>query len=275
MISLRDVSFKYKKNSEKPTLNKVTFDIYDGSFHAFIGENGAGKSTTIKLIAGLINEYQGEVTINGKDPNKDDKARLNLAYIPDKAIFPTDLTVYEYIYNMAALTRNDFTNIKEEMDWWLEKLGINDKANVNPNHLSAGQKKKVLLVKCIVEKAKIIILDEPAANLDPTTRMEFFNLLKYLTSIGTTIFISTHIIEEIKKYADFATFIKQGHILWSGPVQDDQIIDWYEYLYSVNLEVIEREHIDWEYIMLRAFLITIRTRKLMNFNCFIYEIDEQ
>ncbi len=236
MVTLQNISFKYKKRSKDWSLNNVTFNIYDGTFHAFIGENGAGKSTTMKVITGLVNNYEGSLIINEKDPLSDNNARLNMAYIPDKAIFPNNLNAFNYLYRMAILTRPDYAEVKREIQYWTERLGISDKLKANPNLLSAGQKKKILLIKCIIERARIIVLDEPAANLDPSTRIELFNVLKYLADQGITIFISTHIIEEIKKYANYATFIKGGQILWSGPVMEDQIIQYYEYMFSKKNE---------------------------------------
>jgi ABC-2 type transport system ATP-binding protein len=82
----------------------------------------------------------------------------------------------------------------------------------NPNKLSSGQVKKILLIRAALEKSEIIILDEPAAFLDPTSRLQFFELLKELNNQGVTIFISSHILDEIKKYIDSVTFIKQGEI---------------------------------------------------------------
>ncbi len=234
MVELKNVSFKYKRSSDDWSLSNITFNIGDGSFHAFIGENGAGKSTTTKVITGLINNYEGQVLINGKDPALDKTARVDMAYIPDKAIFPSNLSTFDYLFKMAALTRRDHDQLKTEIEYWMDRLAISDKKDANPNHLSAGQKKKVLLIKCIIEQANIIVLDEPAANLDPTTRMELFNILRYLSEQGKTIFISTHIIEEIKKYANYATFIKKGKIQWSGPVQGNDIIDYYEQLFAKN-----------------------------------------
>jgi ABC-2 type transport system ATP-binding protein len=98
----------------------------------------------------------------------------------------------------------------------------------NPNKLSSGQVKKILLIRAALEKSEIIILDEPAAFLDPTSRLQFFELLKELNDQGVTIFISSHILDEIKKYIDSVTFIKQGEIKWSGKIAGKDLIKKYK-----------------------------------------------
>ncbi len=233
MVTIKNVSYLYKKKGTL-SLDNVSFDIEEGSFHAFVGENGAGKSTTIKSIIGQITNYDGVIEINGKDPKIDISAREGLSYIPDKAIFPNNLSTFKYLYSFGLLVRDDKIQLKKEIESLLEEYGIADKSNSNPNALSAGQKKKVCLIKCIIEKAKIIILDEPAANLDPTTRMQFFQKLQELCNQGVTIFISSHILEEIKLYATAATYIKGGKILWTGPVSGNKLVDNYNYYYFNN-----------------------------------------
>ncbi len=230
VVQIKNISYMYKKGVPL-SLDNVSFSIEKGAFHAFVGENGAGKSTTIKSIIGQITNYDGVIEINGKDPKIDISARKGISYIPDKAIFPNNLSTFKYLYNFGLLVRDDKIQLKKEIEYLLDEYGISDKSNSNPNSLSAGQKKKVCLIKCIIEKSDFIILDEPAANLDPTTRMLFFQKLKELCNQGVTIFISSHILEEIKLYATAATYIKGGKILWSGNVSKNQLIDNYNRYY--------------------------------------------
>ncbi len=230
VLSLRNVSVK-RKRSEILSLDNISFDIESGSFHTFIGENGAGKSTTMKCIVGQICNFDGNIYINNKDTKTDSSSRLGICYIPDKAIFPNNISAFDYLYNAAKLIRDDKIQLKNEIEQLLNDFDLKEIGKRNLNHLSSGQKKKIYLIKCIVEKSQIVILDEPVVNLDPTTRQVFLTKLKELTNYGVTIFISTHILEEIKNYATHATFIKKGKIIWSGNVEDNSIIEKYNDIY--------------------------------------------
>ncbi len=228
IISSSNIYMKYKNKDKEFTLKNVSFNVSKGEFHAFIGENGAGKSTTIKIMAGLNNDFDGNLLINGLNVKTDVKARSKLCYIPDKTSFPLNISSYDFLYQLALLVRDDKEQIKIELDEWIKKLSLESEIKRNPNKLSSGQVKKILLIRAALEKSEIIILDEPAAFLDPTSRLQFFELLKELNNQGVTIFISSHILDEIKKYIDSVTFIKQGEIKWSGKIEGKDLIKKYK-----------------------------------------------
>ena len=193
IIKVENLYMKYKKKDNHYSLENLNFSIKEGEFHAFIGENGAGKSTAIKILTGLNDDFDGNIFINDLNVKKDFNARKNLCYIPDKTSFPNDMNVYQFLYEFALLVRDDKEGLKVELDSLIKRFDLENSINRNPNQLSSGQMKKVFLIKTIIEKAKIIILDEPAAFLDPSTRMQFFETLKELNQQGVTIFISSHI----------------------------------------------------------------------------------
>jgi ABC-2 type transport system ATP-binding protein len=107
---------KYKNKDKEFTLKNVSFNVSKGEFHAFIGENGAGKSTTIKIMAGLNNDFDGNLLINGLNVKTDVKARSKLCYIPDKTSFPLNISSYDFLYQLALLVRDDKEQIKIELD---------------------------------------------------------------------------------------------------------------------------------------------------------------
>lgn len=228
LISIKNLYMKYSKRDKNFTLKNLNFNVNLGEFHAFIGENGAGKSTTIRILVGLNNEYDGEVKINNLDAKLKAKARDGICYIPDRNTFPNDMSVFQFLYDFALLVRDDKEKLKMEINDLLKKYEIMEMRKRNPNKLSTGQKKKVLLIKAIIERSELIILDEPAANLDPPTRYEMFEILKQLNKQGVTILISSHILEEIKNYIDSVTFIRKGEIKWSGLTTGDGLIKKYE-----------------------------------------------
>ncbi len=228
---LRLENIVYGYNKKKTIIHNISFSVPKGSFHAFIGENGAGKSTTISMIVGLIDSYEGNIFINDNNVKTTNDARKYVSYIPDKAIFPNGLNTKNYLLNCGLLKRDDKHLLNQEIEDWAKHLEIEDILNRNPNKLSAGQKKKIFLIRAIIERSQLIVLDEPAANLDPTTRIQLFKTLKYLVDNGTTILISSHILDEIKNYATSATFINKGRFIWSGPVSWNQITDIYANYY--------------------------------------------
>ncbi|MGL6125013.1 MAG: ABC transporter ATP-binding protein [Metamycoplasmataceae bacterium] len=219
---------KYKKKDKYYSLKNINFEVERGQFHAFIGENGAGKSTTIRILTGLNNDFEGDLIINELDIRNNIKARNKLCYIPDKTTFPTGISAYDFVYNLALLERNDKEKLRIDLEEWIDKLNLREHMSRNPNKLSSGQAKKILLMRAALEKSEIIILDEPVAFLDPTSRLQFFELLKELNKNGVTIFMSSHILDEIKNYIDSVTFIKKGEIKWSGKLKGEQLIEKYK-----------------------------------------------
>ncbi|VEU61018.1 ABC transporter ATP-binding protein [Mycoplasmopsis bovigenitalium] len=196
-------------------VKNVNFEIPEGNFHAFIGENGAGKTTTIKTIIGAYVDYQGDIFIN--DINiKNAEARSIIGYVPEVAIFPRELSVFDYLYNFSILSGIDKNIAKERIDSFLKLFAIDELKNEKPYTFSSGQKKKILLIQALLHNPKLLILDEPAANLDPTARYELFTLLKKLNNEKITILISSHVLAEIDKYVNSVTLIHKGEILYSG-----------------------------------------------------------
>ena len=213
ILEIKNLYMKYKKSDKHFTLNDLNFNVKKGDFHAFIGENGAGKSSTIKIISGLNNDFEGDVLINGLNTRENFNSRNGFFYIPDKNFFPSYQSVFDYLYNVAVLTRNDKEKIKIEINDLAKKFDIEEIIERNPNKLSSGQAKKVLLIQAILTKVNFLILDEPTTFLDSTTRIILLNELKRMNQENnTTIFISTHILDEIKNYINSVTFIKKGNV---------------------------------------------------------------
>ncbi|MCA8841909.1 ABC transporter ATP-binding protein [Mycoplasmopsis bovis] len=197
-------------------IQDINISVNSGDFHAFIGENGAGKTTTIKSIIGAYPNYSGQILIYGKDI-KDASAKSIIGYVPENAIFSKELSVYQYLYNFSILSNIPKKQADTKIKQFLKLFNIEDLINDKPYNFSSGQKKKVLLIQALLHDPKLLILDEPAANLDPTARYELFSLLKNLNeNEGITILISSHVLSEIDKYVNSVTLIHNGHIVYSG-----------------------------------------------------------
>ena len=207
----------YKKYPRKksPAINHITFNVYPGQFHAFIGANGAGKTTSIKSIIGAYARWSGTVLINGKK-NTSVEAKRFLGYIPENARFPQRMSCYSYLVWMAKLSGLSSYAAKRFATTRLNELNMWNLRTKNPNSFSSGQKKKVLLAQALINNPHVLVMDEPAANLDPKARLELFETLGKLCKEGKAIFISSHVLAELDKYANAATILDGGKIVFTG-----------------------------------------------------------
>jgi ABC-2 type transport system ATP-binding protein len=203
-----------------PAVNNISFAIKKGEFHAFIGANGAGKTTTIKSIVGAYSKarYEGEILINGIE-NWKMGSKGKLGYIPEIARFPVSMSLKKYMFHMARMSGYNSSESKKISLEILDKVGLKPLLKKSPNSFSSGQKKKALLAQALIGEPELIVMDEPAANLDPMARLDFFNILKKLNSNGTSILISSHILTELSKYADSVTILDGGKVVLSGNIK--------------------------------------------------------
>ncbi len=223
IVSIENLT-KHYKGRTNPAINNISFNIYPGQFHAFIGANGAGKTTTIKSIISAYSnkKYKGEIKINGR-LNFTANGKSVLGYIPEEAKFPKKMSTKNYLINMACLSGLSSKDAKQKVNTILTNLGLTNLANKCPDSFSSGQKKKILLAQALIHDPKVLIMDEPAANLDPLARDELFENLINLQKEGKAIFLSSHILDEIGKYATYVTILDGGSIVYDGSI--DKNID--------------------------------------------------
>lgn len=205
---------KIYKNSNRG-VQDINFEVHKGQIHAFIGENGAGKTTIIKSIVDAYRDYQGEILINGFS-NKTPDAKKFLGYVPEKSLFPKELKTKEYLILLATLSNLDKQKASKDIDLFLSSLNIQDLANAKPYDFSSGQKRKIALIQALIHDPELIILDEPLANLDPTSRFDFIQIIQNLRKEGKTIFLSSHNLSEIDHIVDSVTLINKGKIYYTG-----------------------------------------------------------
>ena len=218
IVSIENLT-KHYKGRTNPAINNISFNIYPSQFHAFIGANGAGKTTTIKSIISAYSnkKYKGEIKINGC-LNFTANGKSVLGYIPEEAKFPKKMSTKNYLTNMACLSGLSNKDAKQKVNTILTNLGLTDLANKCPDSFSSGQKKKILLAQALIHDPKVLIMDEPAANLDPLARDELFENLINLQKEGKAIFLSSHILDEIGKYATYVTILDGGSIVYDGSI---------------------------------------------------------
>ena len=219
-LKVENLFKKYK--SDIYSIQNINFSVSENAFHVLIGENGAGKTTIIKSIVGAYKNFEGNIKIFNKSNLKSNYLK-KISYIPEKTIFPKYINTYQYLSYIYSVCENtDIKRSKERAIVFMKKFNLLDFKDKNPNLLSSGQKKKVLLVQALMQKAKIIIMDEPTAALDPIARKDFFLLLRKIIKDGKTILIATHVIHEIQNLANEVTIVKNGQVQFTGKVNKKQ-----------------------------------------------------
>ena len=194
----------------------VSLTVEEGDFFGFIGPNGAGKSTFIRTILGLISPTSGTAEIFGRDikDGRIDNLR-DVGYLPAEAEFWGGMTVGETI-SFAAKMRG--VNCDDEARELCRRLDLDISRKIS--ELSLGNKKKVGIVCALQHKPRLYILDEPTSGLDPLMQQEFFKILKERNEEGATVFLSSHILSEIKKYCKSAGIIREGRLVLCDSVDN-------------------------------------------------------
>ena len=202
-------------------VDDVSFQFESGQIFGFVGPNGAGKTTTMRIMATLDEPNAGDVRLDNLSVVEDpERARHLIGFVPDELRAYWDTTVNDYIdffaraYGLKGARREEAVNSVEE---FTNVAGIADK---QLRALSKGMKQRVSLARALVGDPEILILDEPAAGLDPRARIELRELLTLLANQGKAIFISSHILAELTEICHGAVIIEQGRILEAGKTDE-------------------------------------------------------
>ncbi len=255
VLEVVNLSKKYSYKG-RYIINNLNFKVLKGQFHAFIGGNGAGKTTTMKSLVGAYTKFDGDVYLSGIS-NRLAASKKKIGYIPEIARFPEGLSTFDYLFIMASLSGVDKETATKYINDKLTEFNMIKLAKKSPNDFSSGQKKKILLIQALVHDPELLIMDEPAANLDPIARDEFFKLLKQLQHQGKAIFISSHILSELDKFADSATVLDGGKIVFTGEINKHDNL----YLLEVNmkselLELLNSKSIEYYYNEFNELIVT-------------------
>lgn len=213
-IYIKDFTKQFRKFK---AVDNATIKVKKGTIHGFIGPNGSGKTTTIKCLISAMVPTSGQLLIHGQD-SWTVGAKKHVGYIPEAARFPRKISAYDYLISMAQISGISVKDAKLRAENILKDLGLWEKRKHNPNAYSSGMKKKVLLAQSLLNDPDVLILDEPAANLDPTARTELFNELRKLREQGKSVFISSHILSELQTLADEITILNYSKVVFQGPV---------------------------------------------------------
>jgi len=201
----------------------ISFTFSSGHIFGFVGPNGAGKTTTMRILATLDEPSEGDVTIDGVSVvDYPEKARHFVGFMPDSLPAHSDMTIHEYLDFFArayGLKGKHRESMVEKIEEFTNLTGIRWKFLKD---LSKGMKQRVSLARALVHDPPVLVLDEPAAGLDPRARIELRELLKILSDQGKAILISSHILTELSEICNGAVIIEQGRLLRAGHL--DQLI---------------------------------------------------
>ena len=202
-------------------VDDISFSFSSGQIIGFVGPNGAGKTTTMRILATLDEPTSGDAKIdNVSIVELPEQARRLIGYVPDALPMHRDISVHEYFdffaraYGLMAMQRQQ---VIENIEEFTNLMGIREK---NLYTLSKGMKQRVSLARALIHDPPVLVMDEPAAGLDPRGRVELRELLRILSGQGKAILISSHILTELSEICDGAVIIEQGRIITAGTLQE-------------------------------------------------------
>jgi ABC-2 type transport system ATP-binding protein len=202
-------------------VDHVSFTVPEGEVFGFIGPNGAGKTTTIKMLATLLVPTDGRAWVDGHCVvNEPEAVRRVMGYMPDYYGVYDGITVWEYLDFFAAAYRLPYQKRRSTIDAVIELTDLEGLRHRLVGNLSKGMKQRLCVAKTLIHDPKVLLLDEPAAGLDPRARIELRELLKELAHMGKTIFISSHILTELSDICTTVGIIERGRMLAAGSVDD-------------------------------------------------------
>ena len=210
MIEVKNVTKKY---GNFIAVDNITFNVKDGEVVGLLGQNGAGKSTTMNMITGFIEPTEGTIIVNGFDIMKKSlKAKKQIGYMPENVPLYSELTVKEFVSYMAELKLVGIKERKQEVENVIKETGLEEVKNKLIRNLSRGYKQRVSMAGALVGNPEVLILDEPTVGLDPKQIIEIRNLIKNLGKKHTVI-LSSHILSEISQICERVVILNKGKIV--------------------------------------------------------------
>ncbi|MDF2803247.1 MAG: transporter [Anaerocolumna sp.] len=219
MLIIKNFSKTYKGN--KKAVDKLNLIVDPGDIYGFIGHNGAGKSTTIKSVVGVLDFEEGEISINGHSMRDEPlQCKKILAYIPDNPDLYEHLTGIQYlnfiadIFGVAAALR------KEKIMKYAEEFEITNNLGDLISSYSHGMKQKLAIISAVIHEPKLLVLDEPFVGLDPKASIVLKNVMRELCSLGSAIFFSTHVLDVAEKLCTKVAMIHHGKLAFAGTMEE-------------------------------------------------------
>jgi ABC-2 type transport system ATP-binding protein len=212
-VSVKNLTRKFGKFV---AVNDISFDVVKGEIFGFLGPNGAGKSTTIRMLCGVLASTSGQAKVVGYDINAEpESVKQKIGYMSQKFSLYEDLSVNENIEFYAGIyniKKNEIPKVKEKI---LHLTNLTDRDKMLAGDLPLGLKQRLALGCAIVHQPPVVFLDEPTSGVDPISRRQFWDLIRSMSQSGTTIFVTTHFMDEAE-YCNHIAFIAGGRLINLG-----------------------------------------------------------
>lgn len=209
-----------KKFGKFTAVDNLSFDVKRGEIYGFLGANGAGKSTTIRMLVGLLEPSAGRAVVGGYDVmTQTDLLKANIGYMSQKFSLYDDLTVVQNIRFFGGIYRLSDRILRERLKWVLTMAGLGGKEDALTRTLSGGWKQRLALGCAILHNPQIVFLDEPTSGVDPVSRRNFWSLISNLSEQGTTVLVTTHYLDEAE-YCHRLLMIHAGREVAAGSPEE-------------------------------------------------------
>lgn len=219
MIEIKNVNKTFNNNVK--AISNLNLKINDGEIVGFIGLNGAGKTTAIKMMTGILRPDTGVIKINGYDIVKDSlKAKQIIGYIADSPDMFLKLTGLEFINFIADIYKVPVEERKKRIKLFGERFGLSDVLDKPMQGYSHGTRQKMMVVAALVHDPEVWILDEPLIGLDPTSAFELKKMMREHADKGNSVFFSTHVLEVAEKLCDRIAIIDKGKVVFIGTLKE-------------------------------------------------------
>jgi len=212
-VPVISVKHLYKRFGSFTANNDLSFEVYQGEIFGFLGANGAGKTTAIRILSGLSEPTSGEVVVAGFNAMRNaEKIKKNIGYMCQKFSLYEDLTVKENIMLYGGIYGMTRQKIAERLAELLDKLNFHEYENRIIADLPLGLKQKLAFSAAVLHNPKIVFLDEPTGGVDPVTRRQFWEMIYETAALGITVFVTTHYMDEAE-YCDRISIMNEGKIV--------------------------------------------------------------
>lgn len=197
-------------------VNNISFNVKEGEIFGFLGANGAGKSTTIKMLCGLLEPTSGDALVGGFSiKTQSDLVKKNIGYMSQRFSLYNDLSIEENIKFFGGVYGLEGKELNDRMQWILKTANLIGKENILTGSLPGGIKQRLALGTAVIHKPKIVFLDEPTSGVDPISRRSFWDLINELSDEGITVLVTTHYLEEAE-YCGNIILINAGSLIAEG-----------------------------------------------------------
>ncbi len=210
-----------KSVKKRKILQDLSFCVKEKEILALAGQKNAGKTTIAKILAGLLHEYDGKIFIDDEEVNTKSAAyKRNIGYMPQNFLMYSNLKVAEYMRFYASLYSIPPKKAKERIQFLLDEMGLREKEDLYVEFLSKSMRKKLSLARCLLHNPKILILDEPTAEMELADQYEFFGLLSEIADMGKSIILTSPIMSELGNVCSSLGIIHEGKMLLSGTMEE-------------------------------------------------------